>query len=625
MESSLEDLLQTEVSSVARRSQRLIDTAAAVYVITAEDIQHSGARSIPEALRLAPGVDAARISANRWAVSMRGSNDRFSNKLLVLVNGRNAYNAAFSGVFWEALLLPVSEIQQIEVLRGPGSAAWGTNAVNGVINIITKPAATTPDTTLTLGGGNREGAFAESSHGGRLKAADVHYRVYGKAQKAAAFKAEDGSAHDAYEHGTVGGRVDGYSSKGHAWSVDANAYSTEQAATSDIPVPTAPYRSALAANERIQGGDVRARYTVNQGSGSEFEMQLAYTHTNAELPVLGSDRRNTVDLDLQQRFSGISGHDLSVGASYRRSSTTAESGLQQRFANAPETLRIASLFAQDEITLSPKFKATLGLRLDDHEFSGLEVQPTARLLWKVSPTSSAWISASRAARTPSQGERNVDFTVAYLPPGIPLSIQSDESFGSETLHQAEIGYRAQWMPNFYIDSSVFYHQYTDLRAQRAPELTPTGLVVRLSNDGAFKLIGNETTVEWNLTPHWQLRGNYTYHEMFDVRGQRSRRPINHHQLANIHVDWHPNSALSINGALRYVSARRLTTSVGEQYFPSYLAADLAIRWQATKMVELKLVGQDLLDDCHLEYADTTSGQRLSLVGRGAYAHLLYRF
>jgi iron complex outermembrane receptor protein len=354
-------------------------------------------------------------------------------------------------------------------------------------------------------------------------------------------------------------------------------------------------------------------------------MQFAYTHSNVNLPLFGRDHRHTADIDLQQHFSGFSGHDLSIGASYRRSSTTAQSGLQQRFADALGTLRIASLFAQDEITLSPKFKASLGLRLDDHEFSGLEIQPTARLLWSISSTSSAWIAASRAARTPSQGERNVDFTIAYLPPGIPVSIQGDESVGSETLHQAELGYRAQWTPDFHVDSSVFYHQYRDVRAQRAPVVTANGIVMRLSNEGAFELIGNETSFEWNPSPHWRLNGDYSFHEIFGVRGQRSGSAINRQQLANLNLNWHPEAMLSVNGTLRYVSPRRLITQLGEQYIPSYLAADLALRWQATKMVEFKIVGQDLLDDCHLEYADTTSQQRLSLAGRGAYAHMLYRF
>lgn len=620
--SSLEDLLQTEVTSVARKSQRLADVAAAVFVITADDIARSGAHSIPEVLRLAPGVDAVRISGDRWAVSIRGFTDRFANKLLVLVDGRNAYNPAFSGQFWETLQLPLGEIQRIEVVRGPGASVWGTNAVNGVINIITKAAAATHGAELLAGGGNREGAFAEARYGNRIDGSDTHYRVYAKGQQGNSFEHPDGSdAHDAYRNATGGFRIDSYGKEGSSWNLSGEAF--EVVNRGEFLVPEAPPRfiSVAQQNEHFDGGNLRGRYTRRVDNGSELEAQLAYAYSHSQLGVLGSDQRNTVDIDLQHHLHFSAGQEFSWGGGYRYSADSEGAGLQQRLKIPKETLQVYSLFGQGELNLASSLRGTLGVRLDHNQYTGLEWQPTARLLWNMDESSSAWLSASRAVRTPSRGERSFTYTAAYAAPGLPVTIEGSEQFGAEHLLAYEIGMRRQLTPRLFADATAYYHQYKDLRAT-----DPTPALARsLKNAGRLSLYGEETSLDWRLSRQWHVQASYAYAQPQGVSGNTSEGIGIVKHIAALQAGWAGSHGLSVDSFLRYHSRRNVPPELASLATPAFTTLDLSIRWALDEHLELLLVGQDLLEARHAEFRTQAPMIVPTDVERGGYASVKYQF
>ena len=620
--SSLEDLLQTEVTSVARKSQRLADVAAAVFVITADDIANSGARSIPEVLRLAPGVDAVRISGDRWAVSIRGFTDRFANKLLVLVDGRNAYNPAFSGVFWETLQVPLADIQRIEVVRGPGASVWGTNAVNGVINIITKTAAATHGGSVQAGGGSREGGFAEAHYGNRINGSDTHYRVYARGQSAGAMqRPEGGKADDAYRSSAAGFRLDSYGQSGASWNLSGDAFKVRNESEFLLPAPPPQFVEVASPDEQFDGGNLRGRYTRRSDSGSELEVQLAYAYSHSQLGVLGTDLRQTLDFDIQEHFHPIAGHEFTVGGGYRNSHDNEADGSQQRLSRASETLQVSSLFAQDEFPLADSLRGTLGLRLDHNQYTGLEWQPTARLLWNIDERSSAWLSASRAVRTPSRGERTFSYTVAFVAPGVPVTIQGSDDFDSEQLTAYELGLRTQLTPRLFVDATTYYHQYSSLRSASS---TPS-LVQVLDNSGQLALYGEETSLDWRLSSQWHMQASYAYAQPANVSNVtfEAQQVVKH--IASLQAGWTSSSGVNVNAVLRHLSKRHSIANFPGAEVPAFTTADLVLRWPLTPQLELTVVGQDLLDSRHAEYRLQAPMISATDVQRGGYAAIKYRF
>jgi iron complex outermembrane receptor protein len=381
VELSLEDLMQVEVTTVSKKPQALANVAAAVYVISQDDIRRSGARSIPEALRLAPGVDAARLSGNRWSVTMRGFNERFANKLLVLVDGRSAYTPLFSGVLWESLLFPLEDIERIEVIRGPGGSVWGTNAVNGVINIITKTAWSTTGGSLTAGAGSRKGSFGSLRYGAPLADGNVAYRAYASMLHSNALESATGaSARDSDHDLGAGFRFDGITRGGDNWSVSADFYQTRSNTQVSMIDPTLLTASTLRYQEPIDGGNLRARWQRRLDEGSDIQLQASLAYTDLWVPYLAGDQRITFDLDFQHHLHATEAHDITWGAGYRQSDDSTSDSRWMVFSPDSATLRVTSLFAQDEISLRQDLRLTLGARLDHYNTTGTAFQPSARLL-----------------------------------------------------------------------------------------------------------------------------------------------------------------------------------------------------------------------------------------------------
>ena len=620
---SLEDLLRTEVRSVSRRPERLGDAAAAVYVISSSDIAKSGVRTVPEALRLAPGVNATRISANRWAITIRGGADRLSNKLLVLVDGRNAYSPAFSGVFWESMQMPMEDIERIEVIRGPGAAVWGTNAVNGVINIISKSAASTQGLSVKAGGGDREGWFANVSAGSKIEGTNIHQRTYVNTQQARAFETQNGeSAKDHFETVAAGLRLDGFLRSGARWNANIEYQDIESQTSTVVPVPNPPFNQTLNAPQKLQGFQMRGRMVSTLENRGELEVQAAYAYSDITFPALGNEERNTIDVDVQYRPETVGIHRISIGAGVRHSRDNFEDGEQQFFADNGDAFSVFSLYAEDVISLTDTLTTTIGLRLDEHDYTGLEFQPTLRALWNASTNQTVWASVSRAVRTPSRGERNFNFVAAYVPTGfpapapvsIPIILQGTDNFDSEVLIASELGYRAQVTPKLFGDLTAYLHQYEDLRSFAFTSQT-TG---ELGNTGELDLYGVELTGSWRPMSGWLVNVNYSYSEVLAEKNQADEAAAVPRHIGSVRVSWDILSNLGLDVTGYRLSSRKL---LGGSEIDAFTSLNAALRWQESPNVELRLVGQDLLNSNQFEGSASVPRRDAVYVPRGIYGQI----
>ena len=611
---SLEDLMQYEVTSVSKKPQRLANVAAAVHVISAEDIRLSGANSIPEALRLAPGIDATRVSGNRWSVSARGSTDLFANKLLVMVDGRNAFNPAFSGVVWQDFLFPIEDIERIEVIRGPAAAVWGSNGVNGVINIITRSAASTPGTQIVAGAGKTEGEFARARWGG--SSGDLYYRTYVSTQRASSQQAIEslggGNGNDAYGHNAVGLRLDGYLSNGARWDMSADFYENRGDGTAYFAAATG--LSLRQFKEKHRGITLRARYEKSLADGGNLQLQGGYVHSTLQIPYMLTDQRDTLDLDMQHRIRLGEVHDVIWGINGRLSQDTDTATAAMSLNTPSRRLSYYGLSAQDEIRVKDTVHLTLGMRLDHSEMTGWATQPTARLSWNLQPSHTLWGSLSKASRAPSRGERGFNFNQNYIAgapvPNTLVVLHGDENFGNERLKAAEIGLRSQWAPSLSTDAVVFDHRYDNLRSAGAPTIDASGFPLIISNipiinGDKAQLTGLELSADWRISSAWRMQWAQTWNNPIridtsavDISGQIPR------QLSSLRVFWSPTATINVDAWLRRTAERPapLNPDLMRNAFSSI---DLRVAWRPKKDMELSLTGQNLQDRQCAAYSGRT--------------------
>jgi len=607
-EASLEDLMQVEVTSVSKKPQRLANVAAAVYVINAEDIHLSGANSLAEVLRLAPGVDATRFSGNRWSVSARGFAEVFADKLLVLVDGRNAFNPAFSGVSWQDFQFPLEDIERIEVIRGPASAIWGSNGMNGVINIITRSAASTQGGQAVIGGGTVEGGYGRVRWGGQNADGSMFYRMYGLAQRA---KAQDappslggGNGNDAYGIGSAGFRLDGYLANGARWDMSADFFSIKsdgmaymhQASGTTIEQQT----------ERHSGTTLRGRYEKPLADGGNLQFQAAYAQTTLRVPYAITDDRNTFDLDMQHRFRLGQSQELVWGANFRSSSDTITATPVMSMNTASRRMNYVGLFVQDEISLAETLRLTLGLRADQNPISGWDTQPTGRLSWNLQPNHTLWGALSQAARAPSRADsgfnRNLTFIPGNLPAFVPntlVVLRSNDSQESEQLKAAEIGLRSQWSPALSTDLVAFNHRYTNLlRTNGGTTLVPgfplTVVNVEIKNGGEMTLSGAELAVDWRIGQAWRVQLAQTWNHVTDV-GTVTVDPSGTvpRSITSLRLSWMPGSSVNVDAWLRHTDGRPAVPTRPQLQREAFSGVDLRMAWRPTKALELSLTGQNL--------------------------------
>jgi iron complex outermembrane recepter protein len=447
---SMEDLMNLQVTSVSKRTQKVADAAAAIFVITQDDIRRSGATSIPEALRLAPGLEVARIDQNKWAIGSRGFNGRFDNKLLVLIDGRSVYTPLFSGVYWNVQDVMLEDVDRIEVIRGPGATLWGANAVDGVINVITKKAKATQSAVVTAGAGTDERAAGGVRYGGKL-GDNTYYRAYTKYFDWGPSAYPSGmTAHDGWDALRGGFRADWTPAGANSLTVQGDVYRSRFDETLTVASLSAPYSNTFPNDGKYSGGNILGRWN-HTSERSSMSLQMYYDNTTITDHSLFGDHQNILDLDFQHGFHVGDSQQIVWGLGYRSIRDKNESSFTVSLQPNQVTLNQFSTFLQDEISLvDNRLQITLGSKFERNEFTGFEIEPNARLLWNLTPNQSIWTAVSRAVRTPALTEEGLRLNSAVIPPGTPgnpsplpavIAVFGSKQCNSEDLLAYELGYR----------------------------------------------------------------------------------------------------------------------------------------------------------------------------------------
>jgi iron complex outermembrane recepter protein len=592
---SLEQLGNINVNSVSRRQERLLQAAASVYVVTAEDIRRSGARTLPEALRLAPNLHVARTSAGQWAISSRGFNNAIGNKLLVLVDGRTVYSPLFSGVFWDAQDVMLEDIEQIEVISGPGGTLWGANAVNGIINVTTRPAQGTQGGLVALSGGNdsRSGAVR---YGGKF-GNDAAFRVYALGLDRDNTTQANGKAiSDDARKKQVGWRVD-WGRPQSGFTLQGDSYRGGV----DPGTPQAPV---------LSGTNVLARWTKQLEAGASWRLQGYYDHSRRDEPLSFRDEMDILDVEWQHNMAPSIGHRVMWGAGHREARDQADTSLLVRFNPTQRRLRWTNVFVQDEIALGPALQATIGAKLERNVYTGWEFLPSARLAWTPSETQLAWAALSRAVRAPARLDREF-----FFPGRPPFAINGGPDFQSEVAGVLELGWRAQPTPALSYSLTAFHHRYDKLRSGQPPPA-----VVQNMMEGHTS--GIEAWGHWQATPRWRLSAGLNELRKHLRLKPGSRDPTGPSALGNDpRHQWQLRSSLQLKDpheldfGVRHVGALPLPA------VPAYTVVDARWGWQVSPTVELSLTVQNLFDREHAEFGDAASASQSR---RAGWLKLLWR-
>ena len=569
---SLEQLASIVVSTVSRREGPLSRAPASIYVITGEDIRRSGARSLPEALRLAPNLQIARIDSSQYAITARGFNSTTANKLLVLIDGRTVYTPLFSGTFWEAQDVMLEDVERIEVISGPGATLWGANAVNGVINVITRSAAATQGSLGTVGIGNEE-RQAAARHGGELDGGG-HYRIYAKALRRDATELRGGlSNEDQADHRRAGFRAD-WGEPAEGFTLQGDFYDGE------IDQPAEP--------RSIEGVNLLGRWTRDFGEGGLLRIQAYFDHTHREHPNLFKEDLDTYDLEVQHGLRAYGRHRLLWGIGARRYEDRITNSPFLAFMPPRRNLTNAHVFVQDEIALRQGLDLTLGAKAERNTYTGTEFLPSARLAWQPTGSQLVWTALSRAVRAPARLDRDLF---------VPGLVAGGPGFRSEVSNVLEVGYRAQAAANLSFSITGFHHEHEHLRSL-AP--APGGAVI--ANDREGRTSGIEAWGTWRGGDWWRIEaGGVRLDQSLKVReGAVDLQP-----LAGLGADpesWGKVRAAFDLGAGREVDLMlRHYAELETRDVPSYTALDARLAWKPRRNLELSLLLQNLLDAGHVEW------------------------
>jgi len=602
---SVEELMDIDVTSVSKRPEKISDTASAIQVVTSEDIDDSGASSIPEALRLASNLEVAQIDSRQWAITARGFNNVFADKMLVLIDGRTVYTPLYAGVYWDVQDTMMEDLDRIEVISGPGGAQWGSNAMNGVINITTKSAQDTQGGLLVAGGGTDLRDSVEARYGGEV-GPGIYYRVYVKDFERNPSVDPDGTdADDAWRMGQGGFRMDWDAANGNQVTVQGDIYSGSET-------------EAGAEDTQMNGGNVLGRWSRTFDNGSDLKLQAYYDHTYRSIPGSFIQSLDTYDFDFQHHLRVGNANDLVWGFGYR----VVNDDIINTPANAflpPDLVQATpSAFAQDEIAFCDgHIHVTLGSKVEHNGYTGVEAEPSVRTAWTPDKTQTVWAAISRAVRTPSRVDRDL-----FSPADPPYRVAGGPEVVSETLIAYELGYRVQVAAPFAVSLATYYNNYSDLRSLEPlnppaafPVVIDSGL--RGSSDGA------ELTGDWRVNSRWRLRLGYTEMRVrsefapgtVDRTSSRSIAYDPHHQ-AELRSIWDLTADWNFEASLRYVSA------LSNQDVPGYTELNLQTSWRPNAAWEFSLSGENLLHSEHAEF--NAPGSRRE-IPRSVYGKTSWRF
>ena len=578
---SLEELANITITSVSGRAEPLSEAAASIFVITSEEIRRSGVTTLPEALRLAPNLQVARLDTGQYAVTARGFNNAIGNKLLVLIDGRTIYASFFSGVLWDQQDILLDDVERIEVISGPGGTLWGTNAVNGVINVVSRSSANTQGPLLSASAGDQE-MNAAFRYGLELGDGD-HLRVFAKRSLLENTANSAGAGQpDGWRRTAAGFRadwtraVDNFMLEGNV----SEGESDDRSAATGLPI------GAL----KVSEANILGQWARRFASGSDVRLQAYWSHFRRDDGLLYRPRENVVDIDFRNSLP-LGGHRVLWGAGYRRTSDDLQPGLFFGFVPQKSSLDWANVFAQDEVKMSESLQLTLGTRIEHNDFTGTEVLPSARLAWKASADGLWWAAASRAVRAPARLDRSI-----VLPPNPPYIIAGGPDFVSEVANVFELGYRGQPLSGLTVSVTGFYEIWDKLRSGQLP---PDAHVQNMID-------GNTSGVEawgtWQVQPWWRLSGGFTtLHKDLRLKAG-SADPVGPSNLGNDpNYQWQVRSAFDLPHAQELDMMVRRVAALPEPAVPAYTAVDARYGWRPRRDLEVSVVARNLFDAGHPEF------------------------
>jgi iron complex outermembrane recepter protein len=623
-ELSLAELTTLEVTSVSRRPEEWARAAAAIYVITEEEIRRSGARTVPELLRTVAGVDVARISSSQWAIGVRGFTSNLARAQLVLLDGRSLYTPLFAGTYWDVQNLVLEDVARIEVIRGPGGPLWGANAVNGVINIITKKAQDTLGGLAAVGGGNQERGFGRARHGGRLGGRGA-YRVYGRYFHRAAEHQDATEGFDDWDMLLGGFRADWDLRAADTFTLQGDLYGGRAGRRTTIASYERPFMRTVEQDADLGGGNLRAAWTRSLPGRRQVSVQAYYDRTEREEANFREDR-DTWDLDVQYAFPLPGRQDVVAGAAYRASQGRTGGVPTVVFDPAQRTDDLVSAFVQDSIELVPeRLRLVIGSKMERNDYTGFELQPTARLSWSPPGSHAFWGAVTRAVRTPSRLERDLSLAAA-LSAEAPVfaRVLGTDAFDTERTLAYEAGYRGRFSQRLFLDVAGFHNRYPNLSSLEpgAPFLEPGRQILpfRFGNGLEGRATGLELMTDFRPSTRWVVRVGYDYLNLAlrakagsaDTTSAAAEDNSPRHHVSVRSSLTLPRGLLA-DGALRWV-ARRPTNQV-----PAYVELDLRVAWRPRDRLELAAVGRDLLHARHQEFGGTTR------IKRSVYGEAIWRW
>jgi len=641
---SVEDLVNVEVTSVSKEPEKLLDAPSAIQVITDDDIQRSGATSIPEALRLADNLEVTQKDTNDWGISARGFNTNLADKLLVLMDGRAIYSPLYGGVVWNVQDYLLEDIDRIEVISGPGGTLWGANAVNGVINITTKSAKDTQGAYVMESAGNYLEDQTAVRYGGII-APNVFYRVYAEYSKHGHDDLSDGtSAGDSLDMTRAGFRVDSEATPQTTMTLQGDLYN----GTQDV---------GASGSGRLSGDNILGRYSRTFSDDSSATLQVYYDHTYLSNPYLAdpagpyfsgfpasalTDRLDTYDVDFQHNIHLGSYNRIVWGLGYRRTHETDEDLSIVTFAPPTLDQNLYSGFVEDEIELRPNFTLTLGSKVEHNDYTGYEYEPSARMQWNFADKQMVWGAVSRALRTPSRYDRDLEVLTGLVdaPPGYVFPkdyLDGSSTFKSESVIAYELGYRAQLTTKASLSVSTYYNNYADLRSTSVTQTTatyPFPFPIYFQNNLAAQTYGVEVSGNYQVLDWWQLHAGYDLlRENVHVvpGGQDTTGGLD--DTADPRNQFSVRSSMDLPHSLEFDAEFRWvdklivddgpTNGVLQGTVPSYAELDVHLAWHATNHLEVSLVGQNLLHDHHPEYGYPSATREEP--ARGAYGKVEWRY
>lgn len=638
-EMSLEDLMNIEVTSVSRYRQKASQAPAAVAVITQDDISRSGLHSIPELLRLSAGMSVARIDANDWAISARGFNDKYANKLLILVDGRTVYSPLFAGVAWDQQGYPLQDLERIEVIRGPGATMWGSNAVNGVINITTKNARDTQGVLIDGLAGNVD-SQATIRYGGRIDT-DTYYRLFGMFTRNGNFVDASGQDQfDGWQSSRGGFRMDHFGSSGDTLTLMGEVHQNLFAEFSSLPSLSPPFSQEMTGTHYGGGQHILGRWTHNFAEDSECSLQLYYDRFWRKQHVLSSYVQDTFDAEFQHRFPLGRRQSIiwGLGARYLIDSTESSSVIE--FDPEDRDDYRLSAFVQDELAIWPeRLQLIVGSKFEYSSYSDFEYQPSVRLLWTPSERHTVWAAVSRALHTPTRAEQDARVLLAGFPGagGLPTGLLSigNKDQASEELIAYELGWRLKPVEQLSVDLAAFFNHYENLRSAESGSpifepLPSPRVIIPLTTDSNFNAdsYGLELSMNFNLSENCRLAASYSLVEIHAyTRGlstDTTTAPLlegfSPRNQAQVHCYYRLTRALELNGSAYYVE------SLPGPGVPGYVRVDLGASWRLNSGMALRVGVQNLLDDRHPEFGSQGAIYGVAdEVPRAVYVQASWRF